>query len=61
MFGFGTQELIIIFAILLVLFGASKLPELGKGLGHAINNFKKGIDGRDAAADSENKAIKKDD
>lgn len=38
---FGTQELIIIFLIVLVLFGASRLPEIGKGIGAAIRNFKK--------------------
>ncbi len=41
MFGFGTQELIIIFLIVLVLFGASRLPEIGSGIGKAIKNFKK--------------------
>jgi sec-independent protein translocase protein TatA len=41
MFGLGTQELIIIFLIILVLFGASRLPEIGRGLGKAIKNFKK--------------------
>lgn len=41
MFGLGTQELIIIFMIILVLFGASRLPEIGRGLGKAIKNFKK--------------------
>lgn len=41
MFGLGTQELIIIFLIIMVLFGASRLPELGKGIGSAIKNFKK--------------------
>lgn len=41
MFGLGTQELIIIFLIVLVLFGASRLPELGRGIGSAIKNFKK--------------------
>jgi sec-independent protein translocase protein TatA len=41
MFGLGTQELIIIFLIVLVLFGASRLPEIGSGIGKAIKNFKK--------------------
>ena len=40
MFGFGVTELIIIFAIILVIFGANKLPELGAGLGKGIKNFK---------------------
>jgi sec-independent protein translocase protein TatA len=43
MFGLGMQELIIILIIVLVLFGASRLPELGKGIGQAIRNFKKGM------------------
>lgn len=34
------QELIIIFVIVMVLFGARRLPEIGKGLGEAIRNFK---------------------
>jgi sec-independent protein translocase protein TatA len=41
MFGLGTQELIIVFLIVLVLFGASRLPEIGSGIGKAIKNFKK--------------------
>jgi sec-independent protein translocase protein TatA len=41
MFGLGTQELIIIFLIIMVLFGASRLPEIGSGIGKAIKNFKK--------------------
>jgi sec-independent protein translocase protein TatA len=43
MFGLGTQELIIIFLIVMVLFGASRLPELGRGIGSAIRNFKKSV------------------
>lgn len=43
MFGLGTQELIIVFAILLVLFGAKRLPEVGRGLGQAIRGFKKSV------------------
>ena len=41
MLGLGTQELMIILAIVVVLFGASRLPELGGGIGKAIKNFKK--------------------
>lgn len=41
MFGLGMQELIIILIIVLVLFGATRLPEIGKGIGQAIRNFKK--------------------
>lgn len=40
MFGLGPMELIIIFLIVLVLFGARKLPQIGDGIGRAINNFK---------------------
>ena len=41
MFGLGMQELMVILIIVLVLFGASRLPEIGKGIGQAIKNFKK--------------------
>ncbi len=41
MFGLGAQELIIILIIVVILFGASRLPELGSGIGKAIKNFKK--------------------
>jgi sec-independent protein translocase protein TatA len=37
----GTPELIVILIIVLILFGASRLPEIGKGIGQAIKNFKK--------------------
>ena len=39
----GFQELLIILVIVLLLFGSTKLPALGKSLGEAIKNFKKGI------------------
>ncbi len=44
---FGTQELLIVFGIVVVLFGARRLPELGSGVGKAIRNFKSGISGKD--------------
>ena len=43
MFGLGMQELIIIMIIVVVLFGATRLPQLGSGIGKAIRNFKEGI------------------
>jgi len=41
MLGFGVQELVIILIIVLVLFGATRLPQIGRGIGEAIKNFKK--------------------
>lgn len=41
MFGIGMTELLIIMVIILVIFGANKLPEIGSGMGKAIKNFKK--------------------
>ena len=43
----GVQELIVIFLIVVVLFGASRLPQLGRGLGEGISNFKKGLKSSD--------------
>jgi len=43
MFGLGAQELFIILAIVVVLFGAKKLPQLGSGVGQGIRNFKQGL------------------
>ncbi len=47
MFGIGTTELMIVLVIVVVLFGARRLPELGSGVGKAIRNFKAGISGKD--------------
>lgn len=47
MFGIGTTELLIVLGIVVVLFGARRLPELGSGVGKAIRNFKSGLSGKD--------------
>ena len=47
MFGLGASELLIILAIVIVLFGARRLPEIGSGMGKAIKNFKDGFSGKD--------------
>ncbi len=43
MFGLSMQELVIILIIILVLFGATRLPQIGSGIGQAIRNFKKSV------------------
>lgn len=48
MFGFGVPELAIILVIVLVVFGAGRLPEIGSAFGKSISNFKKSSQGKDA-------------
>jgi sec-independent protein translocase protein TatA len=50
MFGIGMQEMIVILVIVLIIFGAGKLPEIGGGMGKAIRNF------RQATREEENTA-----
>lgn len=45
MFGLGTQELLIIMVLVLVIFGAGKLPQVGSALGKGIRGFKEGVKG----------------
>ena len=43
MFGFGIGELLVILVIIMIIFGAGKLPEIGDGLGRGIRNFRKAV------------------
>ena len=52
MFGFGMPELIVVLVIVLVVFGANRLPEIGGAIGKSIRNFKK------ASSDKEEIEIK---
>jgi sec-independent protein translocase protein TatA len=52
MFGLGTSELIIILILVLIIFGAGKLPQVGKSLGQGLRNFKDGMkDGEKGESD----------
>lgn len=51
--GLGPWELLIVLAIVLVVFGAGKLPAIGGSLGQAMRNFKKGVKGEDLEVNSE--------
>jgi sec-independent protein translocase protein TatA len=56
MFGsIGIPELLLIFGIVLLLFGARKIPEVGRGLGKGIKNFKEALSGVSSEGDEEKK------
>jgi sec-independent protein translocase protein TatA len=57
MFGLGLQELLVILVIALIIFGPSKLPQIGSGLGKAIRDFKKGVTS-DESEETDNEAKK---
>jgi sec-independent protein translocase protein TatA len=57
----GPTELIIILLIVILLFGAKKIPEIGKGLGKGIKDFKTAMKDGEDEADKEAKKSKSDD
>jgi sec-independent protein translocase protein TatA len=57
--GLGAPELIVIALIALLLFGAGRIADIGKGLGQGIKNFKQGIKEADAEGDEEEPPAKK--
>ena len=62
MFGLGYQELLIILVIVLILFGANRLPELARSLGSSVKEFKKGVNeikGEDSSAATKKEEEKK--
>jgi sec-independent protein translocase protein TatA len=58
MFGLGYQELLVILVIVLILFGANRLPELARSLGSSVKEFKKGVN--EVAKDDATAAAKKE-
>ena len=53
MFGLGHWELLIILLLVMIIFGAGKLPQIGAGLGQSIRNFKKGVSGVETEIEKE--------
>jgi sec-independent protein translocase protein TatA len=53
MFGIGIQELLLVTLIVVVVFGASRLPQIGEGMGKMITNFRKSVKGEDASKDAD--------
>jgi sec-independent protein translocase protein TatA len=51
--GIGIQELLVILVIVLILFGAKRLPSLAAGMGGAVNEFKKALRGGEATTPTE--------
>jgi sec-independent protein translocase protein TatA len=58
--GIGITELVVILVIVLVIFGAGRLPQIGSGLGKAIRGFKDAVEGKDAIDVTPKKTEKKE-
>ncbi|PLX90535.1 MAG: twin-arginine translocase TatA/TatE family subunit [Desulfuromonas sp.] len=61
MFGLGTQELLIILVLVMIIFGAGKLPQVGGSLGKGLRNFKKGMSDSDDIEEAKVEEIEKKD
>ena len=60
MFGLGYQELLLILVIVLILFGAQRLPDLARSLGSSVKEFKKGVtELKDEASPTQKKDVDK--
>lgn len=59
MFGIGMPELIVILIIALLIFGATRLPQIGKGLGQGIREFKKAMKAVSEEPENETKKVEK--
>jgi sec-independent protein translocase protein TatA len=58
MFGLGTTELIIILVLVMIIFGAGKLPQVGGALGKGLRNFKEGVkEGNEEKSEKDNDKI----
>lgn len=59
MFGLGMPELLVILGIAFLIFGAKRLPDIGKSLGTAIKDFRKAVSTKEETKEIENKSEKK--
>lgn len=60
MFGLGTSELLIILVLVLVIFGAGKLPQVGASLGKGLRSFKEGIKGEEDQTETADRSVSTD-